>query len=327
MTPNPPLLDLRDVRVRYQTPSGPLFAVDGVDLTIQEGETLGLVGESGCGKSTLARSILGLLPEGASASGTFDFGGRDLLKLSREEMRRIRGDEISLIFQEPMTRLDPLLRIEDHFLQMMRAHRSKLNHDEAKRSVREALSSMGIPPNRARQYPHEFSGGMRQRIMIALGIVLKPRLVIADEPTTALDVLVEAQILEILKSLTALEEVSVLLITHNLGIVAETCERVAVMYAGKIIEVGPVEEVFARPKHPYTEGLLASVIHLDSERLQSIAGSPPDLLDPPAACRFHPRCPYVMPICSQIEPPPVITEHTRVNCWLHGPNDQMAAAQ
>ena len=321
------LLDLRDVRVRYQTSSGPLYAVDGVDLTIEKGETLGLVGESGCGKSTLARAIMGLLPEGGAATGTFDFDGRNLLTQSREQMRRLRGEEISLIFQEPMTRLDPLLRIEDHFLQMMEAHASKRDAGDAKRQIREALSSMGIPPNRTRQYPHEFSGGMRQRIMIALGIVLRPRLVIADEPTTALDVLVEAQILEIFKHLTADEDVSVLLITHNLGIVAETCERVAVMYAGKIIEVGPVEEVFARPKHPYTEGLLASVIHLESERLQSIAGSPPDLLDPPAACRFHPRCPYVMPICSQIEPPPVMSDQTRVACWLHGPADEMAAAQ
>lgn len=315
------VLEMRHLRVSYGTQFGPLYAVDGVDLTIQPGETLGLVGESGCGKSTMARAVLALLPDGAGMEGEIFFAGKDLSGLTHEELRRIRGEEISLIFQEPMTRLDPLMRVEEHFLQMIKAHRSDVSKSSAQRMTLEALASMGIPPSRANQYPHEFSGGMRQRIMIALAIVLRPGLVVADEPTTALDVLVEAQILDILRTLSGQEDVSVLLITHNLGIVAEICDRVAVMYAGKVVEVGSVDEVFRAPKHPYTQGLLASVIHLGSARLVSIPGAPPDLLDPPPACRFHPRCPHAMKVCTTIEPPPTDAGESRVACWLYGPDD------
>ncbi|HET9442077.1 MAG TPA: ABC transporter ATP-binding protein [Acidimicrobiales bacterium] len=323
-----PALQLEGLRVWYGTAEGRLVAVDGIDLTVGRGETVGLVGESGCGKSTLGRAVLRLLPEGAGSEGAVVVGGRDVMALAPEEVRRLRGEDVSLIFQEPMTRLDPLMRVRDHFVELIRAHRPKTTRREAHRMTAEVLAAMGIPPHRSTQYPHQFSGGMRQRIMIALGIVLRPRLVVADEPTTALDVLVEAQILEILRDLAAADDIAVLLITHNLGIVAEVCDRVAVMYAGKIVEVGPVEEVFRRPRHPYTQGLLASVIHLGSTTLSSVAGAPPDLARPPSGCRFHPRCPHAMQVCPAREPPRVVAAGaggTEVACWLHGPDELVPA--
>jgi peptide/nickel transport system permease protein len=319
-----PLL-IRNLRVTYRSTRGPVVAVDGVDLELHPGESLGLVGESGCGKSTLGRAVVGILPEEASVTGDALVDGEAISALPAAEQRRARGERVALVFQEPMTRLDPLQTIEDHFAETITAHRPETSREQLRRLTNEALTAIRIPPTRASQYPHEFSGGMRQRIMIALAIALRPKLVIADEPTTALDVLVEAQILEILRDLVSVEGISVLLITHNLGIVAETCDRVAVMYAGKIVEVGPVHEVFSSPKHPYTQGLLSSVIHLGSTKLSSIAGGPPDLLNPPPACRFHPRCPYAMEVCRTIEPPPVSAGQSRVACWLHGPEDQIPA--
>jgi oligopeptide/dipeptide ABC transporter ATP-binding protein len=301
-TQAPIVLDVRGVRVGYHTPRGVVTAVDGVDLQIAEGEAVGLVGESGCGKSTLGRAIIGILPEEGYSEGVITLEGRQYSTMPAAERRALRGEEIALVFQEPMTRLNPLMRIEDHFVETIRAHRDDVSKDAAKRMARGALAAMGIPPNRAANYPHEFSGGMRQRIMIALGIVLRPKLVIADEPTTALDVIVEAQILEILEDLKRSYRMGLLLITHNLGIVAQTCDRVAVMYAGKIVEVGDVRAVFAEPKHPYTQGLLRSIIHLDTTELSSIAGAPPDLLHPPPGCRFAPRCPDRMDVCTQREP-------------------------
>jgi peptide/nickel transport system ATP-binding protein len=318
------VLELRNLRVWYGSARGPVRAVDGVSLEIAKGEVLGLVGESGCGKSTLGRGVMRLLPEGAKIDGSVQFMGEDLVKLSNRQFRRIRGREIGLIFQEPMTRLNPLMRIEDHFAETLKTHDPGLHKREVRRRSLEALGGMGIPPTRFRSYPHEFSGGMRQRIMIALALVLHPRLVIADEPTTALDVLVEAQILSILADLKRNFDTSLLLITHNLGIVAEACDRVAVMYAGQIAEIGDARSVFSEPAHPYTRELLASVISLRTTRLHYIPGAPPSLIEPPPACRFHPRCPDAMRVCAQKDPIQVQTATgQRVRCWLHGPADEI----
>jgi peptide/nickel transport system ATP-binding protein len=319
-----PVLAVRDLRVWYGTRRGPVRAVDGVSLEIAAGETLGLVGESGCGKSTLGRGILGLLPRGAKADGEVRYGGENLVGLPERRLRGLRGPDLGLIFQEPMTRLNPLMRIEDHFRETLETHERAITDAEAKRRSLEVLGGMGIPPTRFRQYPHEFSGGMRQRIMIALALVLRPKLVIADEPTTALDVLVEAQILRILADLKRNFDTALLLITHNLGIVAESCERIAVMYAGKLVEVGDARTVFSEPAHPYTRELLRSIISLRTTDLHYIPGAPPDLTHPPAACRFHPRCPSAMRVCASKDPIEVRAESgQRVLCWLHGPEEEI----
>jgi oligopeptide/dipeptide ABC transporter ATP-binding protein len=313
-----PVLQVRGLRVGYRTAAGPLWAVDGVDFDLHEGESLGLVGESGCGKSSLGRAILQLLPPGGAVHGSVRVRGRELVGLSSGALRDVRGRDVALVFQEPMTRLDPLMRVSEHFVETIRAHRSDVDADEARRMGRAALAQLGIPPTRANNYPHEFSGGMRQRIMLALGIVLEPAVVVADEPTTALDVIVQAQILEILGELRRSAGVGMLLVTHDLGVVAETCDRVAVMYAGKIVEVGPVAEVFGHPTHPYTQGLLASTIALDTTELSSIEGTPPGLLDPPVGCRFAARCPEVMERCTSEEPAHTSTgPEQRAACWLH----------
>jgi len=299
-------------------------AVDGVSLDIGEGEVLGLVGESGCGKSTLGRGILGLLPEGAESDGEVTYGGRNLLTLPDKDLRRLRGPDLGLIFQEPMTRLNPLLRIEDHFAETLSRHEPDLKKREIRSRSLETLGRMGIPPTRFRQYPFEFSGGMRQRIMIALALVLRPKLLVADEPTTALDVIVEAQILGILSDLKREFGTALLLITHNLGIIAEACDRVAVMYAGRIVEEGPARPLFADPAHPYTRELLRSTISLETTELHSIPGAPPNLIDPPSGCRFHPRCPDAMEVCPRKSPIPVKLEgDRRVECWLHGPEGEI----
>ena len=297
-----PFLKIADLTVRYSTRQGKVGALVGIGLEMGEGETLGVVGETGCGKSTLGKAILGILPQSTEIQGQILFRSRDLTRLWLEEYRLLRAKEIALIFQDPMTRLNPLMRIEDHFVEEILAHES-VSKEEARSRAREALVSMGIHESRIRNYPHEFSGGMRQRIMIALALVLKPSLLIADEPTTSLDVIVESQILEILQDLKRVYHMSLQLITHNMGIVAEVCDRVAVLYAGKLVELGSVHDLFHKPLHPYTQGLLASIIHLDTKELHSIEGSPPDLINPPSGCRFHPRCPYAQQICIEKEPP------------------------
>ena len=331
MSAEAPVLSVRDLRVWYGTEGDPVRAVDGVSLDIRAGETLGLVGESGCGKSTLGRAILGLLPEGAALAGQIRYRDRDLAGVAPNELRELRGPDLGLIFQEPMTRLDPLVTIEDHFLETLRTHRPELDRDEMRRRSLETLAGMGIPPTRFRQYPHEFSGGMRQRIMIAMALVLQPKVVIADEPTTALDVIVEAQILAILADLRRNFDAALLLITHNLGIVAEACDRVAVMYAGEIVEEGEAGELFAEPAHPYTRELLRSIISLRTTGLHYIPGAPPSLVDPPPACRFHPRCPNAMRVCAErhpieVQPASAAGERPRsgrVSCWLHGPEGKV----
>jgi peptide/nickel transport system ATP-binding protein len=318
------ILQVRNLRVYYGTPGKPVRAVDGVTLDIGESEVVGLVGESGCGKSTLGRGILGLLPDGARADGQVLYDGQNLVALPKKVVRRMRGPELGLIFQEPMTRLNPLLRISDHFKETLEQHEPRLTDAEVRRRSLETLGRMGIPPTRFRQYPHEFSGGMRQRIMIALALVLRPKLLVADEPTTSLDVIVEGQILALLADLKNNFGTALLLITHNLGIVAESCDRMAVMYAGRIAEDGPVREVFADPTHPYTRELLRSTISLDTTALHSIPGAPPNLIDPPAGCRFNPRCPSAMAVCNELEP---LEQHPgpgqRVFCWLHGPDEKI----
>jgi peptide/nickel transport system ATP-binding protein len=328
---DPPVLSVEDLRVWYGTEHDPVRAVDGVSLELRAGETLGLVGESGCGKSTLGRAILGLLPASAAVAGEIRYRDRNLVGLAPAEVRSLRGPDLGLIFQEPMTRLDPLMSIEDHFLETLAAHEPELERDEMRRRSLEALGGMGIPPTRFKQYPHEFSGGMRQRIMIALALVLNPKVVVADEPTTALDVLVEAQILGILADLRRNFDAALLLITHNLGIVAEACDRLAVMYAGEIAERGAARQVFAEPAHPYTRELLRSIISLRTSELHYIPGAPPSLVDPPPACRFHPRCPNAMQVCREKHPIEVERAAApegggaphRVSCWLHGPESEI----
>ncbi len=293
---------VRNLRVGYRTIDGPLWAVDGVGFEIRHGESLGLVGESGCGKSSLGRALMQIMPPGGVTRGSVKVGGEELIGASAHRLQQRRGNDMALIFQEPMTRLNPLMRVSDHFVEMIRTHRPAIGKHQARDMARAALAQMGIPPTRIDSYPHEFSGGMRQRVMIALSIVLKPSLIIADEPTTSLDVVVESQILDILGRLRSEENVGLLLITHNLALVAETCDRVAVMYAGRIVEIGDVEQIFEDPKHPYTRGLLASTISLETRKLRSIAGYPPNLVHPPRGCRFAARCAYRMPHCTEIDP-------------------------
>ena len=318
-----PVLSLRDLRIWYGAERGAVRAVDGVSLDLMPGETVGLVGESGCGKSTLGRGVIGLLPEGAGHAGEVVLQGpQPARRSSRKELRALRGPDLGMIFQEPMTRLNPLMKISAHFEEVLKIHEPEIGKKEARRRALETLRGMGIPPTRYGQYPHEFSGGMRQRIMIALALVLRPAVVVADEPTTALDVLVEAQILRILADLRRNFDTSLLLITHNLGIVAEACDRVAVMYAGRIVEQGPAYDITTKPAHPYSRELLRSTISLSTTELHSIPGAPPDLVHPPPACRFHPRCPDAMQVCAEQWPPTVaVGPARRSECWLHAKDE------
>ncbi len=320
--PTEPVISARDLRIWYGTERGPVRAVDGVSFELRAGETLGLVGESGCGKSTLGRGLLGLLPEGSKMDGTLRYKGNDVLAMSTRERNALRGTDLAMIFQEPLTRLNPLMRISEHFEEALTAHEPDLGKDELRRRALAVLRTIGIAPTRYKSYPHEFSGGMRQRLMIALALALRPAFIVADEPTTALDVLVEAQIIRILHDLRQEIDTSLLLITHNLGIVAEACDRVAVMYAGEIVEIGAAHEVFSRPQHPYTRELLRSTISLSTTGLNFIPGAPPDLVEPPSGCHFHPRCPDAMQVCPEREVPVVESaDGGRVACWLHARAD------
>jgi peptide/nickel transport system ATP-binding protein len=302
------LLRIQDLYVQFHTGAGLVRAVDGVSYEIRRGETLAVVGESGCGKSVTALSILRLLPatKAEIAGGSIEFDGVELTKLPVERLRGIRGNTISMVFQEPMSSLNPVFTVGDQIAEGLVLHR-KLDAEAARAEAATLLGLVGIPSPEQRldEYPHQLSGGMRQRVMIAMALACRPKLLIADEPTTALDVTVQAQILDLLRDLKQKIGMSILLITHDLGVVAEMADRVVVMYAGKIAERAPVEELFERPRHPYTAGLFQSLPRLDREveELSPIEGNVPDALSPPPGCRFHPRCSFVMPKCREQEPP------------------------
>ena len=302
-----PLLEIQDLKVSFPSPEGPLYPVDGVTLSMGRGETLGLVGESGSGKSMTSLAVLGLLPRphGRVAGGAIYFGGRDLTKLTYGEMMKVRGREISMIFQEPMTSLNPVYTVGDQIVEAILAHRAMTKVQARDRAV-EMLAKVGIPSpeKRVKSYPHLLSGGMRQRVMIAMALALNPELLIADEPTTALDVTIQAQILDLMEGLKTERTMSVLLITHNLGIVAEAAQRVAVMYAGRLVELAPVEELFGAPLHPYTRGLLDSIPPMEGrvEELRAIPGMVPSLGKLPDGCKFRNRCAFAVPECEGKEP-------------------------
>ena len=314
-----PLLEVRDLGVEFPTRHGTLRALDGVSFDIAAGEILGLVGESGAGKSLTGAAIIGLLePPGHVCRGQVLLGGQRIDDLPRDAMRRLRGRRIGAIFQDPSTSLDPLYTVGHQLVETLRAH-LPLRAAQARERAVELLRQAGIPAPETRygQYPHELSGGMRQRVVIALALAAEPALVIADEPTTALDVAVQAQILRLLREVTQARGAAVMLITHDLGVVAETCDRVAVMYAGRVVEIGPVDEVIRRPAHPYTAGLMASVPSLQDARgrLAQIAGALPRLGEIPSGCAFHPRCPKASPRCSDERPELALVHRTRAACW------------
>ena len=315
------LYSIQNLHVEYRTRSGPVYAVDNVSLDIRRGEILGLVGESGCGKSTLGKALMRLQSGPARITGgALQFDGRDLMTFSDRQMQHVRGAEIGMVFQDPMTSLNPVQRILDHLTETIHTHEPTVSKAAARSRAEELVERLGIRRERLNEYPHQLSGGMRQRVMISLALALRAKLIIADEPTTSLDVIVEAKFLDLLKELQKEFGLTILLITHNIGVVAEVADRVAVMYAAKMAEVGDVREVFANPKHPYTQGLLKSVpnITLDGAELYKMKGAPPNLLHPPAGCRFHPRCPFVMDICHEAEPAfePVQGDHL-ASCWLY----------
>jgi peptide/nickel transport system ATP-binding protein len=305
------LLDIRGLKTWFKTDDGMVRAVDGIDLHIDHGETVGVVGESGCGKTVTARSVLKLIdmPPGRFEAGQILWQGRDLIPLDQDEMNKVRAREIAIIFQEPMTSLNPVYTVGEQIAEVI-AHHQKLNRKQAMEGAADMLRLVNIPnpQRRVRDYPHQFSGGMRQRVMIAMALSCQPKLLIADEPTTALDVTIQAQILELMQEMKERMGMSIMLITHAMGVVAETCQRVTVMYAGKVVEEAPVRELFGSPRHPYTQGLIRSIPRVDraarhKERLEAIPGTVPSLLEPPPGCRFAARCRYATEICVKAMPP------------------------
>ncbi len=311
---------IEDFRVHYMTFDGPVKAVDGVNMEVYREETLGLVGESGCGKSTLGSALLKILPRTARMSGKVYLEGEDLMSKMEKEMQKLRGAKIAMIFQDPMTSLNPIMKVKDHFTEMIRTHKPEVSEEQALEMAARALEEVGISESRLNDYPFQFSGGMRQRMMIALSIVLRPALVIADEPTTSLDVIVQAQILQLMKEIQSHIRSSMILITHDLGVVAEMAHRIGVMYAGHLVELAPRDVIYYRPLHPYTVALLESVPNTDINDmdLDYIEGYPPSLLNIGEGCRFADRCPKVMKLCRDRTPPDVqIDEEHIVKCWLY----------
>jgi peptide/nickel transport system ATP-binding protein len=324
-----PLLAIENLKVIFHGDRGSAtHAVDGLDLTIGRGQTLGLVGESGCGKTVTALSVMGLLPKAAEVSGRIRFDGAELLSLSDRAMRNLRGDRLAMIFQEPMTSLNPSYSIGEQIAESLIHHRG-LSRGQARARTIELLRLVKIPSpvQRVDDYPHRLSGGMRQRAMIALALACDPELLIADEPTTALDVTIQAQILELMRDLKASTRIAIILITHDLGVVAEICDHVAVMYAGEIVEYAPVTALFAAPQHPYTIGLLGSIPRLDAkaEELAAIEGMVPSMAELPTGCRFAPRCPFVRERCTQASPPlAMVGPHHRSRC-IRAPLEEVVA--
>ncbi len=321
---NEVILQVKDLKTYFTVDEGLVKAVDGVSFDLHKGETLGIVGESGSGKSVTNLSVINLIPmpPGKIAGGQVLFHGKDLLAMPQAEIRQIRGNKISMIFQDPMTSLNPFLKVSTQMIETIVLHQG-LDKDAAKQKAIEMLKLAGIPAPEKRidQYPHQFSGGMRQRVMIAMSLSCNPEILIADEPTSALDVTIQAQILEIMQELTKRLGTAVILITHSLGVVAGTCDTLCVMYAGRIVERGPTDVIFEDPKHPYTKGLIRSVPRLDvenSERLYSIQGQPPNVIDLPDCCPFYPRCEKAMDICKKKYPAIANFEQGRaVSCWLY----------
>ena len=303
MTDN--ILEIKDLAIHFYTEDGDVAAVNGIDLALRHGDTLGLVGETGAGKTTTAKGILRLIPSppGKIVSGKVLFDGENLLEKTEKEMQKIRGGKISMIFQDPMTALNPVLRVDDQIAEVIRLH-SSCSKSEALKGALEMLEKVGIPASRGRDYPHQFSGGMKQRVVIAMALACNPKLLLADEPTTALDVTIQAQVLDMMKTLKDEFGTSMILITHDLGVVAETCDKVAVMYAGEIVEFGSLEHIFDETAHPYTKGLFHSLPSLDRKerRLKPIAGLMPDPARLPEGCKFHPRCPFAEERCRTVNP-------------------------
>ncbi|QSO48971.1 ABC transporter ATP-binding protein [Alicyclobacillus mengziensis] len=319
------VLEVKNLEIQFEINEKYYSAVKDVDFFIRQGETLGLVGESGCGKSVTSLSIMRLLQDSAKVSGSVMYNGKDLLKLPESKMRSIRGNEISMIFQEPMTSLNPVHRIGRQIGESLMLHKG-MSARRARQEAIELLRKVGIP--RADEvvddYPHQFSGGMRQRVMIAIAMACEPKLLIADEPTTALDVTIQAQILDLMRKLAKENNMAILLITHDLGVVAEMCDRVAVMYAGRVMEQGPVREIFRNPQNPYTIGLMNSIPKLEGPRtrLQPIEGNVPSVRNMPQGCRFTARCPYVMDICREHDPGLLAVAENHISrCWLHADID------
>ncbi|MFC7439697.1 ABC transporter ATP-binding protein [Laceyella putida] len=320
------ILEVKDLHVSFKTYKGEVQAVRGVDFHLNKGETIAIVGESGCGKSVTSQTIMRLIPNppGVIKKGEIIFDGTDLAKASEKQMEKIRGSEISMIFQDPMTSLNPTMTIGTQIMEGLIKHQ-KLSKQEAKKQATEMLRLVGIPSPESRldQYPHQFSGGMRQRAMIAIALACQPKVLIADEPTTALDVTIQAQIIDLMKELQSKTGTSIILITHDLGVVADIADRVVVMYAGKVVESGKLDEIFYEPKHPYTWGLLGSMPRLDLSRDQEllpILGTPPNLLHPPKGCPFAARCKHAMSICTQEMPEfDQVSSTHQVACWLQHP--------
>ena len=302
---NDNILEIKDLAIHFYTEDGDVAAVNGIDLALRHGDTLGLVGETGAGKTTTAKGILRLIPSppGKIVSGKVPFDGENLLEKTEKEMQKIRGGKISMIFQDPMTALNPVLRVDDQIAEVIRLH-SSCSKSEALKGALEMLEKVGIPASRGRDYPHQFSGGMKQRVVIAMALACNPKLLLADEPTTALDVTIQAQVLDMMKTLKDEFGTSMILITHDLGVVAETCDKVAVMYAGEIVEFGSLEHIFDETAHPYTKGLFHSLPSLDRKerRLKPIAGLMPDPARLPEGCKFHPRCPFAEERCRTVNP-------------------------
>lgn len=316
------LSQVRDFSVTYHTRIGAVSAVDNVSFDIYKGEILGLVGESGCGKSTLGKGLMRMIASpGEISGGKHFFNGEDIMEYDDRQMRDFRGRCISMIFQDPMTSLNPVQRIDDHLVEAIQVHEPKTKKPKALERAKKLIERLGIQERRLTDYPHQLSGGMRQRVMIGLGLVLNADLIVADEATTSLDVIVEAKLVDQLKEIRDVFGVSILLITHNIALVAQIADRLAVMYAGRIVEMGSIYEVFKDPKHPYTQALLSCIptIKLDKdEELYKMPGEPPNLNNPPSGCRFHPRCPHAMPICSQKRPRlEDVADGHLVHCWLY----------